>query len=730
MKINNIKPLKTEYLQNNSINFTKRLNNDTKAKNKKTCVKTGVGISYFTTPQYHKQYMHLVENLTPEAQEETNLAHKLARKYVVYKDNKSKQGLITYDHHYIASLMMLLKFAKEVKQGLTTFENEKNYTIPALVCEAVNNPRIWFNESIDDVIKVIEDEIKASAKELKEKSKPNGFVTSIEIDKKFMQNINILVNTLALDFQQNAQSLNLNDNYAMLAMQMGDRKINAKLLNFFHNVDMAVSTKDEEKITNLSFYDEISQKILKNIDRGYNINVIHSDDDDKEGEYLVKNLLEQIKNTTLDTGYKNLNKDNTEVVNINKKGSLYTALYEINKIDENDKKHHIFIIQDMGNNFKNSYVANGDRAVIYEDVLQKTINTKKKNVHFIILSKQDDYYDYEQSPSINKIFSKYQVLQLPIMEQKSTKAALSNTKKDIEECIGMKISPSALDLACELVSNDKGSKYDNTLKFIEHVASYYINEKEITKDHVLSYWENSKKINTKADDGSYEIIFDTKKGFDDIIGSPMVKEQAELAVYEIKNFPKTKGYVIYNSDGTGGGRLNCAKAIAGEAKIPMVIINAADFAIRDLDTINNDPMSAIDTKIKKLFDIIKSQAQANKNKTIMLFISNFDNFGADPLTGLTSIYEQQAFNKILKEMKRTKIDKDYNLIVIGSSKLPYYTNENIQRPGLFSDEIIIYPPRSRESIKDILIHHANKKGYKLEGGVDDRNSKLINIFQI
>ena len=74
----------------------------------------------------------------------------------------------------------------------------------------------------------------------------------------------------------------------------------------------------------------------------------------------------------------------------------------------------------------------------------------------------------------------------------------------------------------------------------------------------------------------------------DIKGMPMVKSAAESIVKKIKDGIGTKGYVIYHADGggIGGGRRHTAEAIAGEAQIPMIVINAQDFAIKDIDALS------------------------------------------------------------------------------------------------------------------------------------------------
>ena len=41
---------------------------------------------------------------------------------------------------------------------------------------------------------------------------------------------------------------------------------------------------------------------------------------------------------------------------------------------------------------------------------------------------------------------------------------------------------------------------------------------------------------------------------------------------------------------------------------------------------------------------------------------NFDNFGSNPLCGISSIYEQKAFTQLLSEMEATRKEGKVNLV--------------------------------------------------------------------
>ena len=73
------------------------------------------------------------------------------------------------------------------------------------------------------------------------------------------------------------------------------------------------------------------------------------------------------------------------------------------------------------------------------------------------------------------------------------------------------------------------------------------------------------------------------------------------------------------------GRYVTAKAIAGEAKIPYMEINTMDFGTKDVDILGGGALSP-EASMKKMFSIVRSQAEGAPNKSAVLFIENFEYF--------------------------------------------------------------------------------------------------------
>ena len=259
--------------------------------------------------------------------------------------------------------------------------------------------------------------------------------------------------------------------------------------------------------------------------------------------------------------------------------------------------------------------------------------------------------------------------------------------KHINKATGADIPAEVVERAIELTAQDKGYYPAKAIDLLSGLIRYNVDKKELTPKLLDEYVEENTALGkTKdSDEQELQIALNTKNKLNDIMGTSMTKAEAANIVNQIKKGTfKTKGYTIYQADGTayGGGRHHTAQAIAGEAGIPMITINARDFALKEWDAqSNNSDFSEI--KVKRIITAAKAQAEANPNKTAMIFIENFDNFGANSLYGLSSAYEQKAFNQLLLEMKKAREEDKVNLLVIGSVNNSELLDENILKPDKF-----------------------------------------------
>lgn len=680
-------------------------------------------------PYYQKEYLSFVENSSTLGKNFAKKAHNIARKYPIYKDG-TKTALITYDHFYLTYLKELYDYAKEVKNGVSSFATVTHTTIPGFTSQYTGTD-FWNKDNMDNALKLIREEGLKVTQELREKSTPDGFVSSLEIEKGMMDDIHdFLANDYGQD-KEGARGEGANDSYIpSVLVDSSNRKKAHQIRDFHHALATSYSLKKEDsKDVVLPFYSSTASKTIKNLDRNHNIIVTYSEEDKKAPQYFIANVVEQLKNRDKSEEFKTIKEENTKIAVFNDKINLPILAGEIDRYAKDPDHEYIVILEDTYKNIANSFIATEGGGVGLDlSSLDRTFGTTAKNIHYVYLMDRTQQYNINSTiPAVKERLSDFQTLQLPIMDSKSTKEQAFESKEYIESEIGMKLDDEALEYACSLPFKKNNSRYEKILRFLKRAASYNIDQEKLTKEQVEYYYENFKKDDNAQEESSYDIIFDTKMDLDSLIGSKMVKTQAENAAYEIKNFPQTRGYVVYNADGSSSGRLECAKAIAGEVGIPMITINAADFAIRDFDSLSYDPMKAIEQKMGKLFDLMKTQAQANDDKTVMLYIDNFDSFASNPMYGLSSVYEKQAFNKLVREMQKAASDNSYNIVVMGSTDYPEAIDDKIVRPGLFMDSIGIYSASVPQNVKDMALKHIEEKGYKIDGSKEeflDHISKL------
>ncbi len=671
-----------------------------------------------------KAYKETLKLMTPPALEQIEFANKLARQYVVYKNPAAKTALITKEHFYLAFLKANLDFALEVKEEKMTPSTETQRVLPSKMEELTSN-RLWEKDHIDKTIKIIRKEINKQIKELEKKSTKKGFVTSLELDNEFgytlKQHYELLKTTLKT---QNINLSSLNDTFIFSIL---DSLKNTPTNTFLQNLSKGIMIKEfDSNDTGLSFYNNLSKNLINNIDKNYNVYVNYSSKDDKAPQYFINSLNENLQKEETYKNCKNFNKNNTKLIVFNELANFTTIVKELNAIDKDKDKNYIVVFSNYCKIFANSArgVDSDGYPLMSNSELNSIFKYCPKNVHYVFIDNRDNYYSTINDEFIGENYSNFQPLQIPILDSNAAKNELIKNREKLEKELGIKLDIEAIKFACSLSNTNQGSTYDKALKFLKNAALYYQEEPVLKKEHLSAYFENSQKEELNSKEGSYNIIFDTKTTPKDIKGSPMTKAQIEQAAYEIKNYPKTKGYLIYCTQ-EGGGRFKAAKALAGAASIPMVTINAADYAIRDLDTISKDPMEAIEAKITKLTNLMKTQAQTNPNKTVMLFISNFDRFASPHFS---SMYEQQAFKKLIEEMKKSNTDKTYNIVVIGSCDYPQLIDENIRRKGLFLDEIAVYPPQGKKDIVEIALDYIKKNNYSIEGQTNIEKSKVLAHF--
>ena len=511
-------------------------------------------------PSYQQRYLRMLEGMQADGQEMADLCEQYARKYVIYKDENSKIAAITQEHCYLAFLDNILDYARKIESGKIEYSKEPIAT--AGYVADMTTQWVWSRENAQDNVKEIEEEYNKVVNALKEKSSEDAFVSGVMIDEDFMKSIEdfaaiVMAELGTYDIKNIGGSSALYISAMLLSKSTLGRNFAANIIEFFHKLSMVSTTdKIEENSAIMPYYQDIALHVIKNADKNYNMHITYSNNDESAPEYFVNSLVEQLNNID-DNEYKNLKNGKVKTIVFNMRSNFNVIADECNKCANDKDTQYFIIIKDVKNVFNSSLVQSDDgMPVISAQKIDDSLNNKAKNVHIILLSNQDDYYDLlNKQPVIEKRTRDYRNLQIPIMDENVLKEQVLSTKDYIASQIENTIEDDALVYIAGLPLNSKGSKYDNFIKFVKNLSFYYTDSEIITIDMVQSYWENMQKNDMAMEDSPYDIVFNTNKTLDSIKGTPMVKKQAQNVVYEMTNFPRTKGYVIYNNrEGISGGR--------------------------------------------------------------------------------------------------------------------------------------------------------------------------------
>ncbi len=181
--------------------------------------------------------------------------------------------------------------------------------------------------------------------------------------------------------------------------------------------------------------------------------------------------------------------------------------------------------------------------------------------------------------------------------------------------------------------------------------------------------------------------------FRDVCGQDEAKEMLAEIVDYLRSPDKyrqigavvPKGALLYGPPGTGKTML--AKAVAGEAGVPVLIIAGSDFI--------STYVGKGAEKVKSLFE------KARKLSPCIVFIDEIDSIGTSRTMGNNS----SALMQLLTEMDG--FDDDKTVIVLAATNRPDELDAALRRPGRFDREIPVELP-DLEGRVAILSHYMEK----------------------
>lgn len=671
-----------------------------------------------TTLQNFRDYSSLNSIFTPECKEIIENAKKIAK--------KANSSEVQSWHIYYANLLKLKKYINELDNGTIKYDEETRYKTPHVIEGAFGSSseeifknkdnRAKIKKVINKHLKQTQDIFLKSSKKAPQKTHLFGIPLSADAIDNLVETYRIISKESSVFF----------DSYIYTsALNSKDRRLSKEAMEFDYDIQKALMIETSKKDKNhLSFYDDKANLIWKNIGTGKNVAVLC----DTKSYSQLQHLKSSFSNLINKPGqeYKNINPDKTDVIVLN---NLATLDFLENLVNEckRDKERNKIIVLDLRVIFKN----NGTSFTEEQLKLLSGVSNSP-NIKFVLTMDTGTYFvNMQKDAPLQKGLSNFSCQTLPTLNAKDTIKYLTNEDgiKYVKNIVQKNIDTEAIKKAIELTAYEDGDFPDKAINLLKSASLFDLEVEEITPEILVNYMQKTKNLSeTIADSSDDSIIFNTGKNLSDIVGTPMTKADAQNVVSQIKNGTfKTKGYTIFRSDNSsyGGGRKHTAFAIAGETGIPVIKVNAKDFALKDIDTLSQNADFS-EMKIKKLISTAKAQAETNEYNTAMIFIENFDNFGSNSLCGISSIYEQKAFSQLLDEMENTKKNDACNLLIIGSVNMPETLDENIMKPNRFLNSIIVYSPANVDETKEVFKYYIDKMDLKIAGSTKEQQEKTIN----
>ena len=628
-------------------------------------------------------------------------------------------------HLYAASLLSANQYLNELISGASDYESGDTRRVPFVLQEGITDTSKPFSHKKH--LKEFSDIILEHVKTLPDKfmkEEPRRYFFNLPPSEAAVNDMYMAYNAL-LNARRTDDYTFYDDVLLMNANTSRDKSLVKEVESLLLDLRSAymVDDSDKKEKNHLSVYDDEADAAWKNVSMNKNAVCIYNTQNLESANHFVSSFVNLINKP--DQKYKNIDPEKTDIVVLNKNATfefLRQYVKDLEKKDNNGRR--TVIVANLSALLYNSIGAAGTSELYADDVKivrgEAGKDLKNSKINFVFTMDSEGYFAQAQngkllSNSLRSCASQT----IPSLNAGDAVKYLTDESglKYVENKVKKPVKEDVIRRAVELTAQDEGNYPDKAVRLLADAAEYYTDEEELTIKDVDNYVEKNKAINdSKGANTDLNIIFDTGKTLDDIVGTPMTKEYAKSIVKQIKSGIGVKGFIIYNASGSsyGGGRKNLAEAIAGETQIPMIKINAQQFALKDIDALSQNADFS-ELKMKKIIATAKAQAQANPNKTAMIFIENFDSFGADPLYGVSSIYEQKAFSQLLEEMERVRKEGNVNLVIMGSMNRPQLLDTNIMKPDKFLNEVVIYAPVDSKERKSVIEYYIDKKALPLAG---------------
>lgn len=526
-----------------------------------------------------------------------------------------------------------------------------------------------------------------------------------------------LIDSLILNVEKDGSPIEIDDlfNSALAATDAGTSKF---VNTMDYDLDKAVMWKKIplEKRIPFSAYKDRAVNVLKNLELGNNIFLTY---DSKIED--PQNFIDTVK-AIHDKTYG----DKSEFIELNGATSQDYFTHLVTELGKDKNKDYIVVLDPSI--LMATVNANGTQVMAMYPETQKALQKQPKNVKYMFHDTKNTYYALNSPEAFQKMFKTFDEAPVPTLNTEQKIQAFKENPSLMKD-IKNSFTRGAVDKVLEASIQMDGVFPDKTVNLMQKISRYYIDKKEVNEKDVAKYLFEAKSMLKKSgDEAAFEVIFDTNKRLKDLTGKEATRKEAAAIVKQIKsNQMGTKGVVIYSQDGSpGSGRRFTAKAIAGEAKIPYMEINTMDFGTKDVDILGGGALSP-EASMKKLFSIVRSQAESAPNKSAVLFVENFEYFSVGEMV---SLYHQKAMAQLLREMDKANKD-GLNILVVGSVADPRLIGEATMKSFKFVDSIEVSSPAyNKDERADIIAQTLKKNGFRLSGTLEEKQDTIKFVSEI
>ena len=445
-------------------------------------------------------------------------------------------------------------------------------------------------------------------------------------------------------------------------------------------------------------YDSKAIEVWNKLALGSNMIVTYSDS--KEAERITASILKTINRPK----YGNFNAKNTSIYVMANNVTDGIVLKELSELKETLPNTRKIVIANLDNLLVNS--TSQDELTTFNN-LAAIMSSSDDNLKLILFQNDNVYYKLKSEPAMEAVYKNTVTYAIPQIQTYEARAMLN--KKMLED-VKTPFTKEAKDRAVFHAANLDGIFPDKAVDLMKRIANYYGNsKKKITAADVDEFAQIGYELFKNKSDQS-KMVYDTGKTLESLYGKETTKKDIEAIIRQIKTGKiGTRGIIISSKDNeAGSGRQYTAETIAGEAKIPFVAIDTADFATAERDT-SGTVIDSPKNEMSRIFAEAKNAARQNQYKTAIVYINNFEEFAfSSPyLPGY-----RQAMSQLTNEMQAAR-QEDVSILVIGSTD-EYYAPVIPKFIRGFNQSLSVDSPAfNKRARKEVLTNRINEVGLPL-----------------